>query len=358
VTEQESLTDMVMANAERFGGAIGVRRRSAGSWADVTTREFAAQVLDIARGLVAAGLRAGDRVALLSSTRYEWSLFDFACWCAGLQTVPIDHTAQVDDVEWILADSAANAVVVETEAHLDAVRQVVGRLPELTRIWRLTGDEPAVDELVALGAGTDVAVVHRRRLAVHADDVATIVYPPERQKRVEVSHGELLAEVRSTIAALPALLRAGNSLLLLPPMADPRAHVVSLCCFYTRTTLGHLSHTDDEVASELGVFRPTVIVADADLVATALDATRERAVAEGRTGAYDAASAVATAYGARRGGSIALRLKRALADRVVYPKLRAVFGGRCVAVLTTGEPLPTDRTHLLRGIGIEVRSLP
>jgi len=357
VTEQESLTDMVMANAERFGGAIGVRRRAGGSWTDVTTKEFAAQVLDIARGLVAAGLRAGDRVALLSSTRYEWSLLDFACWCAGLQTVPIDPDTGAEDIEWILADSAANAVVVETSAHRDAVCQVVDRLPELTRIWRLDGPEPAVEELTALGAGIDVAVVHRRRLAVHADDVATIGYPPERQKRVEVSHGELLAEVRSTIAALPALLRAGNSLLVTGPMADPLAHVVSLCCFYTRTTLGHLPDTGEELASELGVFRPTVIVADADLVATVQDATRERADAEGRTGAYDAASAVATAYGARRGGSLTLRLKRAVADRVVYPKLRAVFGGRCVAVLTTGEPLAADRTHFLRGIGIEVHPL-
>lgn len=348
---------MVMANAERFGGAIGVRRRTAGSWVDVTTREFAAQVIDIARGIIAAGLRAGDRVALLSATRYEWSLLEFACWSAGCQTVAIDTDASTDDIEWILADSGANAVVVETAGHHDAVCRVVDRLPELSRIWRLDGADSAVDELVALGtdSSADPDAVHRRRLAVHADDIATIAYPGDRQKRIELTHGELLTAVRTTIAALPRLLRAGNSLLMLLPMADQNARVVSLCCFYARTTLGHL-HVDDELASELGVFRPTIIATGAGLLREFHDTAREKAAAEGRTTVYAAAEAVAIAYGAGD-GSLPVRLKHAVADRLVYPKLRAAFGGRCVAALTSGPRLAQDRAHFLRGIGVEVHPL-
>ncbi|MFL6124063.1 AMP-binding protein [Actinophytocola sp.] len=358
----ESLTDMVWANAERFGATIGFRRRLGSSWVDVTTREFATQVLELAKGLIAAGLRPGDRIALLSGPRYEWSLFDFACWSVGCVTVPIDASATPAEVEWILSDAGACGVVVETAEHREAVRRVVDRLPQLVWVWQLdsvTDDVPtAVAELTALGTQIYDDRAHERRLAVRAHDLATIVYPEgDHPKRVELTHGDLLGAVRATIAAHPSLLRSGNSLLVLLQLADLPCRVVSLACVYTRTTLGHVPG-DDDLFTDLGVFRPRVIVADAVLLGRFHDAARAKAYADGNMTVFDAAESVAVSYGATSGEpSLALRVKHAVASRVVYPKVRAALGGRCVAAFTSGEPLDTGRVNFYRGIGIEVLEL-
>lgn len=358
---------MVRANAERFGGTIGVRRRAGGSWLDVTTREFAAQVHEVARGLIAAGLRRGDRVALIAGTRYEWTLFEFAAWSAGCQTVPIDPAAAPEDIEWALSDSGACAVVLEHAGHRETLRGMVDRLPELGWVWQLDphgpGDPeavtPAVTELTELGAEVDDHTAHARRLEVGTDAIATLTYPPgaERPKRVELTHGELLAEVRAAIRALGPLLRAGNSLLVLVPLAGRAARVVTLACVYTRTTLGHVPDTGN-LATDLGTFRPRAIVADAALLRSLHESARDKAVAEGRTTVFHAAESVAVEYGSRQRRPLALRLKHAVADAVVYPKLRAAFGGRCVAALTPGEPVAPELARFYRGIGIMVRALP
>jgi long-chain acyl-CoA synthetase len=130
---------------------------------------------------------------------------------------------------------------------------------------------------------------------------------------------------------------------------------------YTRTTLGHVpdvSGNPSDLFTDLGVFRPRVIVADAELLGRFHDAARAKAYADGNMFVFDTAESVAISYGAR-GGSVplALRLKHAVADKVVYPKLRAAFGGRCVAALTSGRPLATDRVNFFLGIGIEVHQL-
>lgn len=364
MTDEESLTDMVWANAERFGATIGFRRRLGGSWADVTTREFAAQVLELAKGMIAAGLQPGDRVALLSGPRYEWSLFDFACWTIGCVTVPIAATATPAEVEWILSDSGACGVVVETSEHRETVRRVVDRLPEIVWVWQidageLTEDVPsAVAELTALGTQVYDDRAHERRLAVRADDIATVVYPDgDHPKRIELTHGDLLSEVRRTIAAHPALLRSGNSLLALLQLADLATRIVSLACVYTRTTLG-LVPDEDDLFTDLGVFRPRVIVADAELLGRFHDSARAKAYADGNMMVFDTAEAVAMSYGAHTGtASLTLRLKHVVASKVVYPKVRAAFGGRCVAAFTSGEPLDTSRVNFYRGIGIEVHEL-
>lgn len=363
VTETESLTDMVWANAERFGGTIGFRRRGGGSWADVSTREFAQQVLDLAKGLIAVGLRPGDRVALFSGTRYEWTLFDFACWSVGAQTVPIGTYATAAEVEWILSDSGACAVVVETGEHLETVRRVVDRLPEVAWVWQLEPDAglpAAVAELTALGNQIYDDRAHERRLAVRADDIATVMYPAgDHPKRVELTHAELLSGVRRTIAAHRDLVRPGNSLLVLLPLADLDARLVTLACVYTRTTLGHLPDASDhpeDLFTDLGVFRPRVIVADAELLGRFHDSARAKAYADGNMFMFDTAESVAVSYGAGS-ASLSLRLKHAVAGRVVYPKLRAAFGGRCVGAFTSGPPLDENRVNFFRGIGIEVREL-
>jgi len=209
VADEENLTDVVWANAERFAGSISFRRRIDGSWVDITARDFATQVSAVAKGLISAGVQRGDRVAVLSRTRYEWTLVDYAIWAAGGSTVPIYETSSAEQVEWILADSGAKAVVVETAAHRETVHGLTDRLPELACVWQIeapdgSGGAAAIDELIALGAGISDDAVRERARSVPADDLATLIYTSGttgRPKGCELTHRNLLADIRAAVAA-------------------------------------------------------------------------------------------------------------------------------------------------------------
>ncbi|WP_084432145.1 AMP-dependent synthetase/ligase [Kibdelosporangium aridum] len=359
VTDEENLTDMVWANADRFGDAVSFRRLVDGSWVDVTAREFAAHVLAVAKGLIASGLRPGDRVALLSKTRYEWSLLDFAIWSAGCVTVPIYETSSAEQVEWILSDSGARAMVVETAGHKATVDGLVDRLPELTRVWQIDAGvdlAPAVDELTALGAEVDEDAAHELHRSVRADAVATLVYTSGttgRPKGIELTHRNLLAEVRADIKAFPQLLKSGNSMLVFLPLAHVFARAISICCVYARTTLGHLPDVKTLV-NDLGTFRPTFVVAVPRVFEKVYNTAKQRAHAEGKGKIFDAAEALAIQYSQTAKPGIALRAKHLVADRLVYGKLRLALGGRCEAAISGGAPLGARLAHFFRGIGVPV----
>nr|WP_228771461.1 long-chain fatty acid--CoA ligase [Actinokineospora iranica] len=354
---------MVWANADRFADAIAFRRRVDGSWIDVTTKDFAAHVLAVAKGLIASGLEPGDRVALLAATRYEWTLVDFAVWAAGCVTVPVYETSSAEQVAWILADSGAKAVVVSDPVTRAVVDGVVDRLAEVVKVWQLDvpGDmtASAIDELAALGAELDDEAAHARRLAVRSSDLATLVYTSGttgRPKGVELTHRNLLAEVRANVAAFPHLMRPGNSMLVFLPLANILARAIALTCVYTRTTLGHLPNVRTLVA-DLAGFRPTFVVAVPRVFEKVYNSAKQRAHGEGRGSIFAAAEAVAVEYSAAMAGSgpsTALRAKHAVASRLVYAKLRNVLGGRCVAAISGGAPLGEHLAHFFRGVGIPV----
>ncbi|CRK55705.1 Long-chain-fatty-acid--CoA ligase [Alloactinosynnema sp. L-07] len=312
VADEESLTDMVWANADRFADAVALRRRVDGSWIDVTTADFADQVLALARGLIAMGLEPGDRVALRSRPSYEWTLLDFAIWTAGCVSVPVAD------------DHAVKAEFVATESG------------EFT---------PAIDELVALGAGVDPREVHARRLSVRASDVATVV------DGAELTHRDLLTGVRSTIAAFPELLRPGTATLVFLPLTGLVSRVVSLCSVYARTTLGHLP-TTETLAADLATFRPTFVVADpavlTDVYLTARAAQDDRL--------FTAAEQIAVSFS--KAPTLALRVRRAAMSKLVYRGVRAILGGRCEAVILAENGLDEELGHFFGGIGVQVHPSP
>lgn len=364
VTDEENLTDMVWANAERFGDAVSFQRRVDGTWVDLTARDFAAQVMAVAKGLIAAGLRPGDRICLMSKTRYEWTLIDFAIWAAGGISVPIYETSSAEQVEWIVSDSGARAVVVETSAHHKIVDSLVDRLSEVRHIWQIDGpsarDTPgAVDELTALGAGIPDADVHARRRAVSADDLATLVYTSGttgRPKGCELTHRNLLAEVRADLAAFPDLVRQGRSLLLFLPLAHVLARAIALTCVYGRATIGHTADVKNLVA-DLSTFRPTLVVAVPRVFEKVYNSARQKAYNEGKGRIFDTAATIAINHSkaADNGGAtLPTKLAHAVFDRLVYAKLRAALGGRCVAAVSGGAPLSDRLAHFFRGIGIPV----
>jgi len=359
VAPEENLTDMVWANAERFGNAVSFRRQVDGTWVDVTARDFAAQVMAVAKGLVAAGIEHGDRIGLVSKTRYEWSLLDFAIWAAGGVVVPIYETSSADQVEWILSDSSAKAVFVEATQHRALVDSVVDKLPELSHVWQIDGGSAAVDELTALGAEITDEQVHERRAQVQADQTATLVYTSGttgRPKGCTLTHRNLLAEVRSALSRFPEILTAGNSLLLFLPLAHILARALALACVYSRATVGHTADVTNLVA-DLGQFRPTFVVAVPRVFEKVYNGAKQKAHAGGKGKIFDAAEATSVEYSTaldNGGPGLVLRLKHAVFDKLVFVKLRGALGGRAIAAVSGGAPLGARLSHFFRGAGIPV----
>ncbi|WP_116202094.1 AMP-dependent synthetase/ligase [Amycolatopsis circi] len=359
VTDDENLADVVWANAERFSDVVSFRRQVEGTWLDVTAKDFADQVAAVAKGLIAAGVGHGDRVALMSKTRYEWTLVDFAIWAAGAVTVPIYETSSPEQVYWILSDSAAKAVVVETGAHREAIDEISGRLSTLEHTWQLEGGSPAVDELTALGAEVSDEDLHTRRRGVTANETATIVYTSGttgRPKGVELTHRNLLAEIRADIEAFPELMEQGNSLLCFLPLAHILARAIAITALTARVTLGHTPDVKNLVP-DLGTFRPTFVVAVPRVFEKVYNTAKQKAHADGKGKIFDAAEATAVAYSEAQekgGAGLGLRAKHLVFDKLVYGKLRAALGGRCIAAVSGGAPLGARLAHFFRGIGVPV----
>ncbi|MEV8607671.1 long-chain fatty acid--CoA ligase [Amycolatopsis sp. NPDC051373] len=359
VTDDENLADVVWANAERFSDVVSFRRQVEGTWLDVTAKDFADQVAAVAKGLIAAGIGHGDRVALMSKTRYEWTLIDFAIWAAGAVTVPIYETSSPEQVRWILSDSAAKAVLVETGTHHESVDAIRDRLTTLRHTWQIEGASPAVDELTALGAEVTDENLHARRREVSAGELATIVYTSGttgRPKGVELTHRNLLAEIRADIEAFPELMEQGNSLLCFLPLAHILARAIAVTALSARVTLGHTPDVKNLVA-DLGTFRPTFVVAVPRVFEKVYNSAKQKAHSEGKGKIFDAAEATAVEYSeATDKGSVSfgLRAKHLVFDKLVYSKLRAALGGRCVAAVSGGAPLGVRLAHFFRGIGVPV----
>ncbi|WP_214408114.1 AMP-dependent synthetase/ligase [Pseudonocardia lacus] len=366
IEDGESLVDAVFDNAAAHAESVVYRRRGeAGAWSDVTTAAFADDVTAVAKGLIAAGVGAGDRVALLSRTRYEWTLFDYAILAVGGVTVPIYETSSAEQVSWILSDSEAVAVVVESGKHRGVVESVSDGIPGLRRIWQIDppdgapGGPGAVDELVALGADTAASEVDARRGAVRADDLATLIYTSGttgRPKGCELTHRNLLTEVKTVVAMLPELLTFNGSVLLFLPLAHVFGKVIQCGALYSRTVVGHTSDVSD-LLGDLQTFKPTFLLAVPRVFEKVYNSARQRAHNDGKGKIFDAAAETAIGWSRAKdsgGPSLGLRLKHALFDRLVYTKLRAAVGGQVVAAVSGSAPLGARLGHFFRGVGLPV----
>jgi Long-chain acyl-CoA synthetases (AMP-forming) len=358
VAADENLVAAVYTNARVAPGSVGVRRRDAAKqWHDMTYAEFAKEVTDVARGLIASGVKPGDRVALLSHTRYEWTLFDYAILAVGGITVPIYETSSADQISWILSDSGAVGIIVENAGHMERLDQVKAALGSLPQVWQI--DAGAVDELKAKGAEVPEDQVHERRSAVGADDLATLIYTSGttgRPKGCELTHRNLLSEIKSVATILPTLLQEGGSVLLFLPLAHVFGKVIQCGAVYKRTVIGH---TPDiaELVDDLQSFKPTFLLAVPRVFEKVYNAARQKAHDEGKGKIFDTATDVAIAWSRAQdsgGPSLGLRLKHALFDKLVYAKLRAVTGGRVVAAVSGSAPLGERLGHYFRGIGLPV----
>ena len=308
------LTDTVFERAEHDPGLVVLRRKASlapsgatpggreAAWLDITARQFRDEVAALAKGFMAAGIGEGDRVALLSRTRYEWTVVDYALWAAGAVTVPVYETSSAEQVEWILTDSGAQAIVVETPAHLEAIGEVLRRLPGVRRTWLIEADSaaPSLDALVAEGAGVGEADLAQRRMSAGAGDFATIIYTSGttgRPKGCEITHGNLLANARNAVRSLSVIFDTpGASTLLFLPLAHSFARLIEVGAMEAGAVLGHIPDART-LLPDLATFQPTFILAVPRVFEKLYNGAEQQASESGVRGAiFHAAARTATAW--------------------------------------------------------------
>jgi long-chain acyl-CoA synthetase len=348
--------DDVFGWAARDPGRAMFAVKAGGIRRPVTAREFAGRVAGVAAGLIAAGIQPGDRIGLMSATSLDWVVCDLAIWAAGGVTVPVYETSSVEQIRWILADSGAVAVFAGNARCAEGI--AAARAAKVEVVWQLDGG--GLDVLARAGQGVTAAEIDRRRGAVTAATLATIVYTSGttgRPKGCMISHGNLTEAVRA-VTGIPGVrervLTDGSSSLFFLPLSHILARVVVLCLVHGGRRIGFLADSG-ELPAELAAFRPTILLAVPRVFEKVAAAAREQAEAEGRRRLFAAAEATAIAY-SRKGHQAGplLRLRHAVFGRVVYARLRAALGGQVAWAVSGGAPLNQELGHFLRGAGITI----
>ncbi|MFJ8667225.1 AMP-dependent synthetase/ligase [Streptomyces sp. NPDC093600] len=366
------LADAVFDRAEQTPAHVAFGRKDAwGQWRDVTSAQFRDEVLALAKGLIAHGVRFGDRVAIMARTRYEWTLFDFALWTLGAQPVPIYPTSSADQVYWMLHDAEVTACVVEHEDHAMTIGSVVDRLPRLQRLWQLDAGRGAVAELVEAGAAIDEDVVHRHRRAVTPESIATIIYTSGttgRPKGCVITHSHFMFETDMLVGRWEPVFHSkpGDeaSTLLFLPLAHVFGRMVEVAAVRTGVKLGHQpALTASALLPDLASFRPTFILAVPYVFEKVFQAARRKAEGDGKAGPFEKAVEVAVAYaealehkafGLGPGPSAALRVRHQFFEKVVYGKVREAMGGRVRHAMSGGSAMDRRLGLFFEGAGVTV----
>lgn len=353
-----NLTDDVVRNADEHPDGIAFLRRTGTTWSEVTWRTFSEEVRAVAKGLIAAGIEPGDRVALLSRTRYEWTLFDYAIWFAGAATVPIYETSSAEQVEWILADSGARAVVAESPEHVARITQGRDRLGDLHQVWSI--EDNAVSVLTTLGQEIDDAELAARRASATPESLATLIYTSGttgRPKGCVLTHGNFMFELTVAVDELEELFELEEAAtLLFLPLAHVFARIIQIGCVKARVRMGH-SADIKHLLEDFEAFRPTFILAVPRVFEKVFNTASQRAAADGRGAIFNRAAEVAIAWsrGLENGRTgLLVKAQHKVFDKLVYGKLRAALGGRCEYAVSGGAPLGDRLGHFYRGIGVNV----
>ncbi|MFD4352111.1 AMP-dependent synthetase/ligase [Nocardia sp. NPDC058519] len=330
-----------------------------GGWNDVTAAQFEKAVIGVAKGLIAAGIGLGDRVAIMAATRYEWSLLDFAIWAAGGVTVAIYDSSAAEQAKWILQDSETKLLVVENDKHRATIEEIeAGSLPALAETLQI--DKGAIDTLIERGAELDDSVVHERRKQVGAASPATLIYTSGttgKPKGVQLTHANLYAESRSGGIELSAFVTEGQKTLLFLPLAHVFARAVALISFDSKVTIRHSSDWTTLV-EQFGDFKPDFILSVPRVFEKVFNSAKQKAHDGGKGKIFDAAAETAIAYSTalqtKGGPDLLLKLKHFVFDKLVYSKLRAALGGQCLAAVSGGGPLGARLGHFFRGAGVTI----
>jgi long-chain acyl-CoA synthetase len=353
-----NLAWLVVRKAEEQGDRVLFSRRVGAGWNDVTAARFKEDVEDVARGLVAAGVQPGDRVALMSHTRYEWTVVDFAIWTAGAITVPVYETSSAEQIAWILADSGAVACVVETSGHAADVSSVREQLPALRDVWQI--DAGGLDDLTKAGAEVTDADLEARRSLAGPGDVATLIYTSGttgRPKGCELTHANFMALCDNTVARLGSVVSTeGACTLLFLPLAHVFARFIQVLAITAGARMGHSADVKN-LLPDLATFQPTFLLSVPRVFEKIYNSAEQTAAADGKGRIFAAAAATAIAWSEAEqdgGAGLWLRTRHRVFDALVYTRLRTRLGGKIEYAVSGGAPLGARLGHFFRGAGITV----
>lgn len=327
-------------------------------WKDLSGAGFLEQVQDLAKGFIAAGIQPGQAVGIMSKTRFEWTLIDFALWFAGAIPVPIYESSAPSQMEWILSDSDAVALVVENADLLKRFEEIKNEAPLVRQVWQIESDD--LQTLARLGKEVSAETLEQRRTSSKLNDLATLIYTSGttgRPKGCELTHRGFVDLSKNAQLELPEVVFAGASTLLFLPLAHVLARFISVLCIFGGIKVGHQPDTKN-VTPSMQSFKPTFLLAVPRVFEKVYNTAEQKAESTGRGGIFRAAAHTAIAYSkaldTERGPSLGLRMQFKFFDLLVLSKLRAALGGKVKYAVSGGAPLGTRLGHFYRALGLIV----
>jgi long-chain acyl-CoA synthetase len=351
-----NLLEPLWHHAERQPARPLLAHRVGDRFVDVPARDVVARVRDIARGLIGLGVRPGDRVALMAHTRLEWPLIDHGILAAGAVTVPIYETSSAEQIAWIVSDSGAVAIVLETVHHAELYAEVADRLPDCRHAFTLEHGE--LDELVAAGTNVPDEAVDERIAAITHDDLATIIYTSGttgRPKGCVLTQGNLCTNIAQGLQAWDQVLRDDDTILLFLPLAHSFAKTVALACLHRGIRIA-VATDQASVPEELQLVAPSLLIGVPRVYERVYNKAAQKAAREGKSRIFGMAVDVAANHARQRldQGRVRFgtRVAHAIFGKLVYGKLQAAFGGRLRVAISAGAPLGERLGYFFNGVGV------
>jgi long-chain acyl-CoA synthetase len=329
-----------------------------GTWLDMSAEDFHTQVVAVAKGLIASGIQPGQAVAIMSKTRYEWTLIDFAIWFAGAVSVPIYESSSPTQMQWIISDSDSVAVFLETAEHLERFESIKGSVPLARQVFRL--DDNSIEQLIQRGREIDDETLEQRRTRAGLYDLATIIYTSGTTgvpKGCELLHRGFVELSKNAYLEMPEVLVTGRSTLLFLPLAHVFARFIEVITVHVGIRVGHKADAKD-VGPAMVSFKPDFLLAVPRVFEKVYNAAEQKAEAGGKGDIFRKAALVAVDYAREKeqkgSASLGLTVKHALFNVLVYKKIRAAMGGKLMYAISGGAPLGSRLGYFFAGIGLTV----
>ena len=351
-----NITSIITDRVAKEPGRVLLSRPLGNGWQPVTAVEFDLEIRSVAKGLIARGIQRGDRVAIMAKTRYEWTVLDFAIIYCGAVTVPIYETSSAEQIRWILSDSGAVALIVESPSLAQLAKPVLP--PTCKEILVITED--ALPTLVHDGRDIPDSAVEERINSVGPEDFMTLIYTSGttgNPKGVTFTHGNFLSECTNVVLyARVEFLKPGGSTLLFLPIAHVFGRMIQFGAIHAGL---HLAHCQDinRLPQDLGTFKPTLVLAVPRIFEKVYNSAENKAHESGKSKIFKKAADTAIAYSeGLDSGQITFQTRalHLIFDRLVYSKIRTGLGGRVEAAISGGAPHSPRLGHFFRGAGINI----
>lgn len=353
VEATHNLTTRLWEGAAGPGAEHILRYPAGGGWAGLSWGELGERVRAVAAGLIAIGVQQGDRVALMSATRLEWTVADLAILSAGAVTVPIYETSSPAQCGWILSDSGAKAAIAGTADQTEKLNAARDRATQLGEVFVI--DDGGLEALAQRADDAHRAQVAERAAARRQSDLATIVYTSGttgRPKGCMLTHGNLLWTVRQFQGRMPQLLGPGTCTLLFLPLAHIVARSLQFMCLESNVRMGYARSTAT-IAEDIASFRPTFLAAVPRVLEKVFNAAQRKASGP-KAKVFDFAVRVSQQWAFQGRHGPITRLEHTVADKLVYAKLRHALGGRVQYCLSGSAPLAPHLAAFFHAAGMTV----